>query len=423
MQKIKKNTKPLSRLLHFTEALLASKGGYLADNLYTFKHTPDGTTTLEAQSNLNAIKLRWLVLGREHYFETSKEYPIANKRELQRALRFDDNLAPFTGINFQQIARINEQSHRVTFWVVKPQVLECLAVPPWLLFPESYLLAQALDDNIEIASIERAEATLFVSKVGKTLSSGLQSPYTPNLQHFAFSTGSAMNRDNSQHYPTQTTSFTELLVKGLKALSLPHFSDFFVKTEQQTWQNYPWKKAGIISGVFFAVYLALSSAWLVYQQQQLQAQLTAQSSEVDQALSLQKQFKQAQQWQRLLTEPLQDLQPYWNVWPVVLETLNTGARLSGVHYKGDLVTLRGETNKETKATDILAKLAKNTKVLSAKFASPVKAYRGKERFTISFSFAKQEQPKDLLKDQPNKPLIKQQNKLNTTKGVTDASKK
>ena len=395
MQQIKNQTtaKPTGRLLHFVETMLAANGSYLADRLYTFAHSKNSGFTLQPSPDAGKHKLRWLILGREHYFETSKEYPIANKRELQRALRFEDDQAPFKGINFQQIERINEQSHRVTFWVVKPQLLEDLPARPWLLLPESYLLAKALDDNIDIAAIERAGETLFVSKAGQTLASGLQSSYTPSLQHFAFSTGSPTNVGNSTHYPATTTNFAQLLRKGLKALSIAQLVGFVVKTDQQNWRNYPWKKAGVISVGAFALYLALSSGWLLYKQQQLEQQLTSQAAEVNQALAVQKKYQQLAQWQLQLASPLEDLQPYWHVWPVLLEALTTGARVSAVHFKADLITMHGETNAETeetpatKATEILSKLTDNPMVTSAKFASPVKAYRGRERFSISFAFA------------------------------------
>ena len=80
------------------ESLVISQGGYLADSLYGLTVTDDKQLSFKAVQNIDTAKFRWLIIGREHYFETSKEYPIANKRDLTKALAFEDNKAPFQGV-------------------------------------------------------------------------------------------------------------------------------------------------------------------------------------------------------------------------------------------------------------------------------------------------------------------------------------
>ena len=131
----------------------------------------------------------------------------------------------------------------------------------------------------------------------------------------------------------------------------------------------------------------LSSAWLVYKNQQLEHELAGQKQQVNQALSLQKNYQQQLQLKNRLTEPLNEVFPYWNTWPVVLEAISVGAEFSAVHYKSSKVTLHGIADKNIKATDVLVTLSENPNVNSPSFSQPVRKYRNKENFAISFNFA------------------------------------
>lgn len=383
-----KTAQPLGRLSHLLETILASQGGYLADSLYAFKRTKENEFELQPTQDEKTAKLRWLILSREHYFETSKEYPIANKNDLKQALQFDDDKAPFEGVTLQHIERINEQSHRVTFWVINPKVLDSLNVLPWLILPESFVLAKALNKNTNLATIECINKTLFISKTGQGIFSGIQSAQTPNVECFAFSTGSPINVDNDQHLLASAKDFVGLLVTGLKSLSLANIKGFVVNLNDINWQGYPWKQTAIITTIVLTFYLMLSSGWLVIKQELLDQQLTAQKMQVNQALSLQKNYQQQLQWQKVLVDPLADVFPYWNTWPIVLEAVSVGATFTAVHYKNEKVNIHGTANQSIKATDVLAKLSKNTDVISPSFSKPVRKYRGNENFAISFSFAK-----------------------------------
>lgn len=378
----------MKRFSCLLETILSSQGGYLADTLYAFKRSTNVGFQLEAIKAKKTPKLHWLIIGREHYFETSKEYPIANKRDLKKALQFDDNKAPFEGITLQYIERVDEQTHRVTFWVINPKIIEGLASAPWLILPESYLLAKALNENINLATIKSINKTVFISKNGRRLFSGVQSIQTPNIESFAFSTGSPINMSGEQSYNGNSTELTELLLKGMKSLNIAQLSGFLVNLNNTNRSDYPWKQALVISSVAFVFYLALSSGWLVFKQQQLNQQITNQKTQVNQALTLQKTYQQQLKWNKVLAEPLNNAFPYWKTWPIVLEAIAVGAEFKAIHYQNNKIILHGTADKTIKATDVLAKLSKNHNVLSASFSQPVRKYQNKEDFVISFSFAK-----------------------------------
>jgi len=377
----------MARLPHLLESIFASQGGYFADTLYAFKPVGQSDFELQSVDDRTSHTLRWLILGREHYFETSKEYPIANKRDLKRALHFDDNKAPFSGVTLQHIERVNEQSHRVTFWVINPNVLKQIACSPWLILPESYLLAKAMHKQVNLATIKCISKTLYISQTGQGICSGVQSQQTPNVESFAFSTGSPLSVNTEQYFTATADNFVGLLIKGLKSLELTMLQGFLVQLNDTNWKTYPWKQAGIIAATVFSAYLMATSAWLVFKQESLDYKISAQKEVINQALSLQKKYQQELQWQQTLSKPLEGTFPYWYTWPTTLEVIAVGSKITAVHYKNNKIIIHGETNKGVKATDVLAKLSDNANVVSPSFSQPVRKRRDKESFAISFSFA------------------------------------
>jgi hypothetical protein len=373
------------KMQYFFKTILASKGGYFADKLYSISKNNEQEFDLIPVAKQKKPQYYWLILGREHYFETSKDYPISNKRDLKKALEFDDNKAPFQGVTLQHIERINEQSHRVTFWVINPQVFTTLSFRPWLILPESYILAKGLPSQTNIATIECENKTLFLANSASGIVSGIKSKVINTIEHFALSTGTSANSNETLHLTASNAEFSALLHQGIKLLTFTKLQGFLVASQKRQWKSYPWKSMATISCIMLTIYLALTSAWLVYEEYSVNKQLNQQKSTLNHAFSLQKQYKQQEEKQRLLVVPLKEQIPYWNVWPVVLACIDVGSQITGLHYKNNKIIFHGTAKKGIKATDILAALSENKAVLSPEFSKPVRKNRGREQFAISFT--------------------------------------
>lgn len=400
--------KTKGRLTSTAEKMLMSRGGYLADRLYYFTHKKN-TVSLNHNIQSQHRKLHWLILAREHYFETSKEYPIANKKDLTQALRFEESIAPFDGLTLTFIQRLDEQTHKVTFWVVNPQILLTLDTQPWLILPESYLLAKSLTKNQNIIAIARMTVPIYIAKIGQNITSGVQSVNTPDLETFAIASGSTLEQNNnneiqSEHLETKGhngNGFSTLLHQCIQSTNIVELKNFIRKPNAIEWQSYPWKKAGVLIVSVLSLYLVLTSTWLAFNEYRIAHQLNEQSKRVNEALAVQKQYRLQEEWSQVLSQPFNDLKPYWNTWHVVLNIVEMGAEIKSVHYKQGEITIQGKAKKGAKATDILVKLNALNVIESPRFTSPVRNSRGQEEFTISFGFTTVA---------PNKivdPLIKQ----------------
>ncbi|OKY24656.1 PilN domain-containing protein [Thalassotalea sp. PP2-459] len=399
-----KNTQQKSRILAFIKEKLADRGGYLSNEFYAIKSDKKEGVSLIKQPKEKIAKATWLILGREHYFEVSKVYPIANKRELLKALEYDDDNAPFSGTTLKFIERINEHSHRVTLWVVEPKIFDSIKEKPWLIIPESFLLANALDDKVSIACIKTLSNTLFISKTGQGIVSGIQSANTPSVELFALASGAPLVTEQEQCLSTEEQSdFVALLYEGLLRQGITSLQGFVVKSEKINWQDYPWKEAGIIAVTLFSGYLLLTSGWLVLRNAHLDYALTNKAEQVNESLSLQKAYQTAVSQHKQLQAPLQNQNPHWNIWHIALDVIASGAQLKAILYKNETVTIQGWANEGQRATDILSKLTKNPYLMQPSFSKPVRKSRGREEFSISFTLNTNE----LVKSSRVEPASKQ----------------
>jgi hypothetical protein len=358
------------------DSILATTGGYLSDRLYHLKSLDKREFQLVEPHS--ARRLFWLIIGREHYFETTREYAIANRRELKKALGFDHSQVPFPGTKINWIEPIEEQRFRVTTWVIRPDVLSALPMRPWILLPESLVLAQAITTGT--ARIERSGATLFVTGLQNGIASGLASSHIPTLEAFAYRVGATLDANNVTNVSDEA-HFSHLLSVGLFKCRGSQLGSCFLGPERRTFANYPWRRAGILSSVVFAAYLALSSAWLLLQEWRLDQGLAGQGGDVKHALTQQQNYLDLQQQIATLSKPLQAGKPYWQIWPVVLELLKSKAQLSGIEYKSGEVTIRGTAEK---TTELLSRLNELPNVFSPGLAAPITSNQGREDFAIRF---------------------------------------
>ena len=358
------------------DSILAATGGYLADRLYSLRDMGKRQFSLEVAASCH--RTYWLIIGREHYFETSKEYSISSRRDLKKALALEQSQVPFPGSRLDWIEPIDAQRFRVTTWVIRPEALSALRIRPWVVIPESLLLAQSILTGT--AMISRFGSTLFVKGLQTGIASGLASAHIPTLEAFAYRVGATLDADNIVEVD-DTEHFLRLLSLGLSKCSVTQLSSCFLGPERKSFTDYPWQAAGVLSSIVFAGYLALSSAWLLMQEFRLDRGLESQGPAVTLALSQQQRYLNLQQQIAVLSKPVNASKPYWELWPVLLDVLKTNARLTSVEYKAGEVTMRGVIDK---TTTLLSRLSELPNVYNAGPAAPITSNPDGEDFSIRF---------------------------------------
>ena len=100
---------------------LLSRVGFWAGQTYDLL---PGDNPDQLRVKAHSTKSKWvLIVGREYYYESVTEYPIGNLGDLKKALKIEPWSFPYEGVRLVQITRTTPQSHRVTNWVVKAEVL------------------------------------------------------------------------------------------------------------------------------------------------------------------------------------------------------------------------------------------------------------------------------------------------------------
>jgi hypothetical protein len=381
--------------------------GYFDGELKRF--TLDAAQQLKLVANTNSQSSPKIVIVSRHYYtENKKHYPVENKKELTKLLRLEN---PDTHSHFHIWGHENGQS-QVNVWQVSEQVPSAL-----LTLPESLLIALASHTNTKqsqvvtvqgsIGSVAASAANnadnnsnntshssnngndnntvqasrqqdLYVSQHQGAIYSSLQSPIINSAQRFMLSTGLSPQ--------CQSASLTP--VKAIQ-----HFASGIIKMPLSLWinllnknsakQNLPALVANIAIPfiTIFSAYLMISSAYLVMKDSSLQNQLHQQGEQIDLALKQQQQLDNNAARFTLISEFInkQDISsPFWLALAEVLPEVT----LSNIRKIGNRYVIRGTTES---ATNTLEKISQLPNVIEAKFDTPSRKSRSKERFTIGFS--------------------------------------
>lgn len=386
------NNSVLNTVKNAFKGLIASKGGYFSDSLYSLDKSSSVFEPTKKSEDVDFNPI-WLIVGRQHYFETTKEYPIANLKDVKQAIELDDSLAPFDGVKLYKIERVDDKKHRATLWVIPKTLFENFKSKPLFVFPESYLFSLAIKSQINTFSIELADKQLFVSKNNNGLYSAVRSQNLPSLQSFVLSTGNfseGLQADNVY----QKEESLSLLRTGLKKLLLSNFTSFVLPREKKAWRDYPWRSISAICILSLTLYLAGVSSWLVYKDSKLSSEIEETRSRTTSSLSAQKAYQKELSDLKQLNLPIEKVEEYWQIWPLVILVGQAGTEVRAIQYKNQTYTLRGTSAKDKKATEVLAQISEFENVTSASFSQPVREYRGREEFVITLKVATDKEQSD-----------------------------
>jgi hypothetical protein len=307
------------------------------------------------------------IIGREHYRERRKSYPIRSWRELSTVVALEGAADRPT---LTYIGPWHDERREVTFFEINPAFV---ALAPRSLFwiPESALVVGALE-AFEVATVEREGLRYFCSRAG---ASQLQGGLIRTAASYALGVG--VPADDRMR---------EINAEALKAL-LPHELQ---KLPWLSWvrslrpglsrEVFEWMRpASIALAVSLIVYCGLASFYLIGAQAWRERQLTALGPAVGGLLQMQRRIESTAREAGVLSGVLQSKNSTYRVWEVAGVVWRGGGMLSGLQLLDREITLRGTT---PVATDLLSALGKLPSFEGAKFGAPVRQAGNREEFTI-----------------------------------------
>jgi len=389
--------------------------GYYNGQLHRFVITDTGELTLKKVTTDKADKKPnnlILIVARPFYSEQARSYPIDNKKELKKLLALEaDSSSNAEDVIFHHWPsnkanddKGNSQS-QINLWQFSKQVPNA-----FLRLPETLLLALTCKKNQVLALTTDSEADsdgnsngnkdkaeLYLTRSNSSVYSLTKTSVINSVQRFAMSVGIAQSKSTNV---IANKNLATQLALGCKSLTLPLITSFIQKPKVAD-RLQLLKNTAIPLLLVLAVYLASTSAYLVYKENSLQQQLANQSSDVSAALTQQVNVdKQLSRYQTLqgFVATQRNTAYLW----LVMAKLLPQAQFTNVRITGERYVLRG---KATKATDLLELLSVNQAVKGAKFDFPVRKNRGQESFVISFELIADESLITIEKTLKNEQLL------------------
>lgn len=309
-----------------------------------------------------------VLLGREHYVERRRRYPIASRRDLEAVLRQELSGAPPT---LTLISPVRDDRREVTFYELKPDAAAQVGRTVWLV-PESLALAATLAPG-EIATVARAGCRYFVAASGVSQPAG---GALASAELFALASG----LDAGAVTEVGEHGLRERLLSGLRRLPVDAWLRLRLASQRER-QAIDWKPALTLAGAALIGYLALASGYLTLTQNVRAKALDGLGSEVESLLTAQRDVDRMLAEQQGFAAVVAQRRNTYQLWQVVSVAWGKGAELTGVELRDDQLIVRGSA---PVATDVLGAVSVIPGVANARFSSPVRTGRqGREEFAIS----------------------------------------
>ena len=322
------------------------------------------------------------IIGREHYEERRKSFPIRSYWELDRVLRLELQDAPRT-LTF--IGPLVEDHREVAFFELKPTFApDSFRALFWV--PESLLVASTLAPQ-GIATVERDELTYFVAGSG---ASQVRGGALRSAGFFALAIGVPVDQEAValQEDDVRVAFWTAL--KRLSPLSWLRAASPDIDAGIRK----HWKPVAAASAATLFAYLVLASAYLAITTKLRERELEKLGGEVSVLLEKQREVERLAREHSAIAKLLAEQKPVYVFWSLAPDVWKHDGVLLGFSYNDGRAVVRGRAKV---ATDVLSEIAARKDVEAAKFDTPIRLGgegMDQQEFAISLRFVAPTPPKE-----------------------------
>ena len=308
-----------------------------------------------------------VIVGRQHYSEWIKRYPVADESELMSILRSQQSAGNYA---IYQIGPLLNRQRTVQCWQIDEQLLE-LYPTAVLWVPESLLLKSNLSE-CPVVRIQSPAYFYFAALQDDHLISAAQTSMLNSAEMFCSSNGLPM----SDAVEIKVTP--DLIKHSLFNISWADVWRCFRFRFSDEFKRELLLLLKVTTGLFVA-YQLLASLYLLSLNLSFSAEQDAQMQQIEQMLKVQNQLQQDTE---LLTAQQQILagKVYsYQVWALMAGLLKQQVELTNVQYSDKKIVLRGQASS---ATEVLSFLKQQSLVQRVEFESAVRRQGDKESFVI-----------------------------------------
>ncbi|ASD68142.1 hypothetical protein [Pseudoalteromonas piscicida] len=350
-------------LLGWQKRLICNLVSYYKDSQHFHLNYDKGGWHLIKSSSPKLIQ----IVARNHYIEQVDKLPVTDRKALNSLLKLrkqKHNVECYS----TQIRAQDESTSILNSWLFDIKAEGSLVV-----IPESVLIAIGESNS----SITLVNNEYYLAQRNQVIYSVARFGLVNSPERFANTVG--ISFDTVSEIDSER-SLVKRMVESIFPFLKRFVSSFIQPQGLLAYQAY-FKKSAVLSAIACVSYLALSSAYLVAKKEYLQAELSGNQSNINQALSTFSEYEKNQgrveNWQAVM----QDV-PKVSPNLLLLDSVRDKARIESLQYKGDRFVIRGESSN---AIAVLESVSEFDWVLDPKFDFPVRSYQGKEEFVISYT--------------------------------------
>ena len=373
------------RVLRF----MATRIAFWADQLYVLSYL-DGRFDLKPLSAEERPNYLVLVVAREHYFETVKNYPIGNISDLKGVLSQNLETFPYEGEKFEQLEILSGQSSRVTSWLVKDTAYSGFDKRPLVLIPET----------AAISAISKSPGAIY-SRLGRRVRLAKSADGISSMVGDIVPAGSAEEHVNPanlakyaslsevQEEPLGSEQFALKLIQGFWALIREAPLRFRFRARLALQNDWPWRLAAKTVGLILIGYLALTSVYIVMSDHWLDRKIETLTSKIAPVNKTRQSIADLQSQLGDIDTSLKSIKPNWMIGDIVLDLIKQGASIRSLRNEGSSVILFLDA---PRATEVFSFLTQDNRIKEAEYAFPVQQLGSQQRFAVKITLNDQVLP-------------------------------
>ena len=311
------------------------------------------------------------VIGREHYTERRKKYPIASRADLAQVIALETSERE--GV-FARIGPLVDNAREVQFFEVSSALL---VAPPRALFwvPESVVLSLALTDS-DVATVSRGGFCYYLSNrgVNQLRGGGIVSPSL-----FRMAAGIPLAGTDREFADSEVLSGLKSCLSKLRAEDWISFRG----PEIDAAIGELWRPVAALIAGSTLLYLVLISAYLSGSFALRQFQIERLGGEVTPLLEAQRKIDALAAERAAMKQVVDSKLAAWPMWEVATEVWAGGGAITSLAFRSGDVLINGTA---PSAIKILERIAARKDVAWARFDSGTRQSAGDERFVIRMRF-------------------------------------
>lgn len=337
----------------------------------------DNAEHFEVRDGLEHLFFPIIVIGKEHYQETEKRFPVSNAKDLSDVLKYSEDIPDLLG------TPVFNDDHCIVPHILLDReagiLLENNPLSLWI--PESWIL------NLEkgqLYSFTRANSSIFaIQLANKVLLSSKQGPFK-SKEYFLMSVGAD---ESALEHSLDDSQYIQALIVGIEKLPKGLWPQI-VKSQRyhhKLLKGFDWTSiiTGFVSGIL--IFNLVSFAYLTYKEKLVDRKISALPTR--EVVALQKKFESSKESLKSISRGGFDKTKVENLWDLVLNLMENKVTVLRITPVGQSYELYLESKE---ATTTLDSIKNNTIVASVVFSTPVRQSVNKERFGVNITFAKNE---------------------------------